>query len=1647
MPVPNFFNSTSTPQKTNSNVPNFFGGADTKTEETSGGVPNFFEGQVAPPVVEESKMSKLKGPNFKAIGDFISGAAEEPTYTGKGFDWLKNLPNEIVRTILPGAAAIKDNEEEFGDISNWDIAKEVPGVVRDMFVEPILSYPATFYGMADKYINKPLGLSAPPGISNRETGAVDAKLPIIGNISNVQQRAEEDMESKGKVPETPLEITAFVAKHTGFEILNGLFAASMASKIVNPRVTKLTPKDTYTPKDGRFPKQPGPKSFQLFENVYRDPIPASAFDKIVKDRNIPVRTNYNPKNPIFFQTTKILPDGTATGQFFQVRPSFWNTFLSKFGRDITKLPQNQIVPITGTMQGLGPEGKAPPPTPTIAPPTVVTPPKPTTTPKPPVIETPPKPPVVETPPPPTTSPVVTPTVPPSKPATLGEVAAGLAEIDIKGVIGGAKKALDELRAAIKKDVTTVPDDKLIALYNFDTKFAGGYPEIASTDLFKELVNRGYTLKDPKNVQGGFKPKKTSKSDTVDVVPAPKPDAPIELPGGNKVTPPKQLVTKTQVKDLINAHGGKVEFTVEGTGDHSFLTYKDAKTDMRIRPKALGLVTDNLKPGQTVRITSDNLKKSGTGFRGVDSKGTTVAKQKPKKPKKKSLPSKDGGIKAPKHKPQAQTKDDIIKAIEQLNKFGQSQAILRKTGGVSKKAYGHFKFKGKGIPANKKGKVELRDDTAADPRNYMETLAHELAHALDYNINGKAFNKTLEIFGKDLTKKQSETLMAELKEVTHQLVGKEVAMSKPSYYYYKPELFARFLETMFAKPGTLESIAPTAVDLFDAAKVKNPIIAEFLEAVAGTIDKGELKHILARDMRQTYMKYLGTRNGNQAWDQYINYRAMKERAKFQIGELLESKFKKNLTIAGIKMPIKLNKITDSPELIFDSIESIRITKNDVPEFGTRDMLYAKDKAEIAKLEEMGYEPLKGPDGKTLLELVDGEQYPRYAKLRYTPEQGKSFYDALSIEGKALVRDFTAQRADAKDYFNREIIKDVHKIDSKLEGWVHRYWDDKAFGMGGDKLKLKTASSRRFRKGQEGYVKDLEKAMSKSLVELETEKAYNHFMKDFFPRVTRPLAKGAEPDKGWVEVFGDVSKGGVGLGWEVNKKVIIKDGKSIPVQQPRYQMPKEVYEQFKLMRGVAEEAATATRIVSSVMRYWRVNILFHMGSNATNFISGGIQQSANMVNHFYKELLTGQVTFPQFRSDVFSLLSTVTPRGWQNAPDWIYGGDTSNLYGQFSGDVSPGIKALDDNIDAYADKALKVYGTVERYWKKVIVNAHNTNDLRRLNTITKEGLKLPTAEEEALIAAINREADQFALDYDNIPTWLANYKKSAGIQSVKPFAVFVYKINKQFMSHVENFLDGTKSLDDRLAAILTLGTMLGAIGYRLNENKKESTVPAVGENAPSSQSSAGQYYLGTNEDGTEKFTRVGKYPYVNLAEAGLQLADGNSAEAWKVMSNMIGSVGPGGDVSAAILGYKSEYQMYMTPDVIAGQSMSMFVPASRILADIAAYKDPHKRKITSFTQGFTRLYPTSNPELQDKLHGDKRIISLPLEGNVYPSGDFFEKPGRTTTDKYLLNYKNDILFQALSGIYIKRIDPDVAEAFNIREEANVFNKEQKFDPFGD
>lgn len=968
---------------------------------------------------------------------------------------------------------------------------------------------------------------------------------------------------------------------------------------------------------------------------------------------------------------------------------------------------------------------------------------------------------------------------------------------------------------------------------------------------------------------------------------------------------------------------------------------------------------------------------------------------------------------------ARSPEELKKRIDQLNKLGQLHAILRRTGKLTNRnAVGQFVRNAKGKQAvAPEGEVRMNAKYIASALHYIEVLSHELGHALEFMITGTTNEKTFEVFGK-LTDEERTTIKKELIEVTRSIVPEAELAKHPRYYMKPTELFARFIQKMFDTRGDLMDMAPTAYEKFEMQQISQPLIREYLEAVEDAIDDGQSKFVFLPDLRETYQKYLGKRVGNIAYDEEISFRAMQALARKKIEELITEKFKK---------------VKDDPALLFRVAEAITVTRNNRPQFGTRDFINPKNEAEAQKLYQDGWEPVV-ENGVLVTDEVDGKDLPRMFRQRYSAEAGEKMYNELSDGGKQLINDFTAAREEAKDYFNREMIKEVHKINSNIEGWVHHYFEGTPQDFGkGKKLQKKVASAKKHRTGVEGYVEDFRLAMTKAMTELESARFYNDFIRRQFARVTKPIPEGESPDAGWIEVVGDINTG-VGTKRE-KQEVVIKDGRRFIPKKSRYQMPKPIYRRYQLWKGLVDEMSTTARVISSINRYWQINMLAHLGTAGTNAISGGLQFAGKMVRDFYVETFTGNFKYKQTRKNTLAMLTVLTPKGWANAPDWVWGGDQSNYYGQFQ---TQGI--ADKAIDKFANTTLRVFSLYERYWKKVIAMSESVDDLNKLGEMTKTGLRLPTTEERELLAEINTEVDAWAYDYDNIPVWLEEHKKSVVGSAVKPFATYPYKYMKMITGMIAKAFDRTEPWQGRLASILALATMMGLYAAYSDRRKKKQQTPEGTAETPARLSPRGKLYIGTDKNGMEMFVRTAKYPFLNVTDAAIAISRKEWGAAADIMNDQLGSIGFMGAIGALIIGgYRNKYQIYEPDEVIVGENLSTLIPLSRVLGDISRMMDPFRRKQETFGQTFTQYIPTTSADLQQKLHGNPRVEKVPIEGKIRNNNGVFSK--RTTNDVVLKNYWQDILLSALTGIYINRVDPEAAKAYQIRAEKNRKEREEK------
>jgi predicted GNAT family acetyltransferase len=953
-------------------------------------------------------------------------------------------------------------------------------------------------------------------------------------------------------------------------------------------------------------------------------------------------------------------------------------------------------------------------------------------------------------------------------------------------------------------------------------------------------------------------------------------------------------------------------------------------------------------------------------------------------------------------------ENLKRLADSLNKAAQSGSILRRGQYQSKKNLGVFQRPTKGGKGERI--VKLQDAVIKDPAMYPVVLAHELSHAIEYNITGST-NKTYEVFGK-LSKEDQATIESELKEVVNEIEGKEVAENKPEYFYKPTEMLARYVEMMVMEPGKVNVVAPKTTEKFEELVVREPMVSELVDAIGDKLDQGfkDKTPDIFKDLRQVYRKHLGKLAGDKAYGAEIARRADLGRAHKMLENLLKTKFKN---------------VKDDPTTLFRAAEGIKITTNGNPEFGTYKYKYLaiKDQETIKKLKDEGWEDVgvssETKDGKSEDEII-------LRTPRFTAKQAKEYFDSLSPEGQQLIKDFTAAKQEAKDDFNRELLKAVYKIDTNLEGWVHHYFEGKP--MGGNpnvSLKKKLAAAKKQRGEAEGYIEDFRKATLKAMTELETKEINNQFIRDQLARISKPIAQGDKPDNGWVEVVAD-EKGGLRLPGEGAQVLIQQEsGKSVKVPQKRYQVPIVLANHYREIRDIPGEINKIAKTMNRIGKYWGINVLTHPGTTSTNFLSGGAQYGLKILDDFYTDLLTADFGFTQTRKDLVAPIKALTPKGWNNAPDWMFGGYRSTLAGQYATMNSTDTN-LDTSIERYGNQALKIFALVETYWKKTIALSE---DSKLSDTQKRSMFKRLTADEKRLITELNKPIDLYGLDYDNTPLWLRNFDRKGG-KLLKPFMKYPFKYTKLITDHLTAPFDKSLPWQTRTAKIMAIGTLVAMINHWYDDQEEKQDTPLGTEETPYPLRPGGRVFIGRAiPSGEELFVRTAKYPFFNLTSLGRSIVQRDFDESTDLLREQFGTIGPGLDLAMIAIGHKNEFDQYTPTSALLGQQTATLIPGFRILNDIGRMMDPHKRTPKNFIQGVAVALPIwGSEETRAKLRGKKKTIKIPDEP---PGGRSITKTARTSTERDRLENKGDVLLSMLTGIYLSRIDPKEAKQQELRE----------------
>lgn len=252
--------------------------------------------------------------------------------------------------------------------------------------------------------------------------------------------------------------------------------------------------------------------------------------------------------------------------------------------------------------------------------------------------------------------------------------------------------------------------------------------------------------------------------------------------GKSFDRPDTVVIKAELRAVLKDIGGAADFTVQEDSGQKMLVYSKDGTTMKFKPSALGLIDENLKPGQTVRASYETLGEKGTTFRAVGSSGALAFNMK------------NLGLGIDSKEFTAET-DKIVKRSEIASNLAKELGVPVRTG--------HFKDKALGIFKPWAHVIRLKSKLG-DIR--IPVLVHESAHYIDYTLFGEP-TKTKQGKSWVTTEFVSDKIpRAELDPLLQEYGG--VPNSK------KREAFAEFIRYWVTEPAKAAERAPKFLQIWE-----------------------------------------------------------------------------------------------------------------------------------------------------------------------------------------------------------------------------------------------------------------------------------------------------------------------------------------------------------------------------------------------------------------------------------------------------------------------------------------------------------------------------------------------------------------------------------------------------------------------------------------------------------------------------------------------------------------------------------------------------------------------------------------------------------------------------------------------------------------
>lgn len=460
----------------------------------------------------------------------------------------------------------------------------------------------------------------------------------------------------------------------------------------------------------------------------------------------------------------------------------------------------------------------------------------------------------------------------------------------------------------------------------------------------------------------------------------------------------------------------------------------------------------------------------------------------------------------------------------------------------------------------------------------------------------------------------------------------------------------------------------------------------------------------------------------------------------------------------------------------------------------------------------------------------------------------------------------------------------------------------------------------------------------------------------------------------------------------------EAEALGVEPRRFTIPTYFAERFDSLVGRIKSGQLDTpltglgELTRDLARYWKLNQLVAPGTAVTNLL-GGLTQYASKVGEDVVRFGLRQPGYSGRRvlDDLTAPVQALRPSMVERLPAEVLGSNVSTQFGREASQFYKGVQArleageqvglpsralgaLANLTMKTVSLGLKPFGAIENYMKRAIYLSE-VMDLARqeARTLQAKGVEVKPLD---LVARMFQEQpelhrkvmqgamDRFGYDYDNIPTWLKNFRESTTGAMTVPFPVYGYKYARSVLNQANalNPLNHDLPMSERLARGVG-GLLLPVTAWEAGRRYL-----AGGESQVQKDLDKFQEQYGTAVDGNgshvkvpypkldgremiaqgpdaqgrpqEVFLRTAKYGYLNLPKAF------HSLEDFKGFLDEFKTTGPAVTLAGNLLEMDPRQGPRDIPGQV-GQIVAGLIPAHRLLEFTASVSDDFRRRVP---QGF-------------------------------------------------------------------------------------------------